>query len=857
MAATLSRKGVAKKSWWQRALRALALLVVVLLAALAVVWVGLRDEILGKLLGTLDERLSEAGIYLSIERHHLTWNGGAMLEGVELFSDEAKGERVARLENLQVRLPLMDYFRGDAKIIVTAEESGLGVETAAGELHLEDLEFDFEIGTGSLLIDRFESGFQGLRVTLEGGLAWEPGSDDEKQKITIPDLSGLVKAGSWLEFPEGHPTLALKVIPKVAPEEGHNFEAVLSGEDFRWKTLPLDRAWLRVGLAEGVVQLSEISLHGFGGQLNGDMAFDYQNERIVLREVRSSMDPFRLVEALPLAESLSSSMKAFQVDGEIHVSGEDLVLDLEDFSRSRGVVKVAMDDFQGETLLLEKVRLQAELAEGAVVFSAVSLHGFGGQVNGEITYDYGKEQVVIREVESSMDPFRLIEVLSPNESLSSSMKAFQVDGEFSASGENVVIDLEDFSRSRGAFKVAADGFQRETLALEKVRFQAELAEGAVVISEMLLHGFGGQLSGGMEYDYGKKRIVLREVESSMDVFRLVGSLPLAESVGSMAKRFRVLGGITVRGDNVVFDLEDFSGSRGVFKVVTDDGIGITLSSKEIVLTKLLANVEISKGMLTVDMSRFSAFGGSGSGRISHPTSGNFHYQAKIDGRGFSAAQIGKAFGDGDEYLGTIRLSYAGRGASKPRSHSGKGRVDISGGNYYSIPVFGGLRSFLQSSSKVFGDDVAGNLGMDFELENGVIRSTNLKIESDATRISVAGEVDHVAETVNLNLQAGLTGIVGTITSVVGKILTVHGEGSIGSINWSFAPFAVFDGTPLRDFGDGTASVVVGVGDIVGKGVETTVDKTGKFVDDVGEGIKKGAQGAFDGIFGKKKEEEKE
>ena len=150
--------------------------------------------------------------------------------------------------------------------------------------------------------------------------------------------------------------------------------------------------------------------------------------------------------------------------------------------------------------------------------------------------------------------------------------------------------------------------------------------------------------------------------------------------------------------------------------------------------------------------------------------------------------------------------------------------------------------------------------MDFTLNHGVIRSSNLEVEGNSTRINVEGEVDQVAKTVNLNLQAGLKGIVGSLTSVVGKILTVHGEGPIGSVDWSLAPLAVFNGTPLKDLGEGagnlvdkTGDAVVDTGKAVGEGVKQTVDKTGEVVDEVGDALIDGVKG----IFGKKKDEKKD
>lgn len=599
MVATLNTKGAAKKSLFRRIVRVVTVLVLVLLAAVAVAWVGLRDQLLGKVLSTMEEHLSESGLHLNVGAHHLTWNGGVMLEDVELYSDEGKEERVAILEDLKIRVPLMDLIRGDSRMTVSTGGGDLGIETAAGEVRLEDLGFKFDVDARSLSIDHFEFLFQGLNVTLAGDLGWEGDDGEEREGITIPDLSWLVKTASWLEFPEGSPTLALNVKPRVVPEEGHDFEALLSGKDFRWKTLPLDKARVHVALAEGVVELSKISLDGFGGHLSGGMTIDYGNKRIVLSDVKSSMDPFRLVEALPLKES----------------------------------------------------------------------------------------------------------------------------------------------------------------------------------------------------------------------------------VGRAMKRFRSLGVTSVSGDSVVFDIAKSSRSKGVFVVDSPTGVGVAAPTSEMVLTDLSARVIFAEGSLAVDGESFSVFGGFGRGSYRMPLSGSFRYEASFWGEGILVDRMSKAFGGKDDYRGTMSANYSGGGASEPRSHFGKGRVDVSDGNFYSVPIFGGLRSFLAGKSKGFGGDVAGDLGMDFSLKEGVIRSSNLDIESITTKIHVEGETDHVGNTVDINLQAGLKGITGVATYVLTKVLTVHGEGSLEAIDWSLKPMAAFNGGPIEALGDGlkktaegTQSTIEEVGGVLKKGV---------------------------------------
>lgn len=603
-----------KTTLLRRLLRVLGALILLFVVAAGVVWAAFRDDILKKVIATAEAQLAEDGLYTRFGAHHLTWRGSVELDGVELFADEEKSERIAEIGELFIRIPLGDLVSGNSRMVVSSTDSELSVMAESGELRLEDLSFRFVVDAEKLSISRFESRFQGLGVTVDGVVRRDKRAAEEREMVTIPDLSPVVKAATWLEFSGGDPTVSLTVSPRATTDEGHRLEAAFRGSDFRWKSMSFDEATFDICPDKEAVELRSMSLAGYGGELSGSLRVDYGNRRLVLRQVQSTMDPFRLIEALPVSEKVRLSMK----------------------------------------------------------------------------------------------------------------------------------------------------------------------------------------------------------------------------------QFRSLGTTTIHGDELSFDLANFSRSAGEVILSTKSGVGVTSAVGEVVLTDLSAKVTLEGRSLTVASERFGLFGGSGSGRCRMPLSGAFQYQATVNASGVSAAKVDKALALAGDLTGTVKLNYSGKGGSGPRSHSGKGRVEMSDGDFYSLPAFGGLRSFLQSQSKVFGQDVAGDLGMDFTLSGGVVRSSNLVVEGDTSKIEMKGEMDHVGKTVDIHLTIKLKGVMGVVTHVVSKVLSVHGVGSIGSIRWNLAPISGFDGSTLETVGDAATTVV---------------DETGSAVKDVGKAVGDGVKGAFDTIFGRKKDEE--
>ena len=99
---------------------------------------AMRDIITAKVLGLAEARLAEDGFYLKHGSHELSWTRGVVLKGLSLYSDKERRSRIAVFENVGIRIPLMEWFSRDAKLIFSSDQL-LGIcfwreapETAVG-----------------------------------------------------------------------------------------------------------------------------------------------------------------------------------------------------------------------------------------------------------------------------------------------------------------------------------------------------------------------------------------------------------------------------------------------------------------------------------------------------------------------------------------------------------------------------------------------------------------------------------------------------------------------------------------------------------------------------------------------------
>jgi len=574
------------KGWILRLVK----VVVVLLVLGGIGVYAMRDQIATKVLELAEARLAEEGLHIRHDAHELSWTRGVVLKGLSLYQDEAFESRLVWMENVGISVPLGSLFKDEPRMIFSSDRGSIKVETSAGDLEMSDLDFEVEASGESLELERFGAKINGLQIGLNGGLAWE--QSDEKRDLEVPDLAPVVKAASWLSFSGGDPALALEVRPR---EGGVDVSGELTGEDFQWRGMAISRARVRLSMGDGRIEMPEVDLDCYGGNVKAAMAVDYREGKIEIEEIHSTAEPFRLVDAV-----------------------------------------------------------------------------------------MGKATVA---------------------------------------------------------------------------------------------------------------------------------------------SFHAPGGAKVHGKDVVFDLKEFSRSRGVLTVDSPGGIVIPLNPAELPTTDFHGTVSFEDGHLVVAAQRFALHGGRGSGNFRMPLSGGYSYRLKLGLEGVSMKQMGKSLGLKKELAGTLNTGFEGGGGTGLKSHHGTGWMKVQDGSFYAIPLIGAFQVFVSAKVPQFGAEEAGDLNATFAVKNGVVSSSDFKVESSSTRVFAEGDVDLVANSIDVQVRMNLKGVVGVATSLVSHAFKVTGEGPFDDVRWSMS--AIPDG--LEDATNKVTDAVKGTAEGVGDAAKEVGEAAGKLL----------------------------
>ncbi len=352
----------------RRLLTAALLILVVLTAGAALtVWL-MRERIVAMVFDKAEARLAEEGIHIRRGSYEWSWRRGVVLKQLDLFTDQEKQHRLARLDNVGIRIPLSEFSQASPNLYLSAEDSGLTLDSSAGALRLDQVNFAMTSSRSSLSIDHLDGRLRNLHITAGGLLRWQP--DGMGKPLELPDLSPLVKASSWLDFPKGSPTLALEINTRDGTAGGINLTGRLTGSRFSWRNLSFARADVKAALADGAVEIPSLDVDCYGGNLKAALIVDPAAGLLKVGKLTSSVEPFRFVEAVMGRASLKSCRSL----GKTQLSGSGLVFNTADFSRSSGVLKI--DSPAG--LAVDIGRMEVELKD---------FHGTLKFANGKLVVD--------------------------------------------------------------------------------------------------------------------------------------------------------------------------------------------------------------------------------------------------------------------------------------------------------------------------------------------------------------------------------------------------------------------------------------------------------------------------------------
>ena len=127
------------------------------------------------------------------------------------------------------------------------------------------------------------------------------------------------------------------------------------------------------------------------------------------------------------------------------------------------------------------------------------------------------------------------------------------------------------------------------------------------------------------------------------------------------------------------------------------------------------------------------------------------------------------------------FDFGGMG-SDARFLQGQGRVAVSDGNVFAIPIFGPLSELLSKMFSGAGYSVAHEASAPFTIKEGVIHTDKLRVSGKLFAMLGHGDVDFLKNKLDFDVRIDAAGP-GAVLTPLYKLFEYHGSGSLTKPIW--------------------------------------------------------------------------
>jgi hypothetical protein len=160
-----------------------------------------------------------------------------------------------------------------------------------------------------------------------------------------------------------------------------------------------------------------------------------------------------------------------------------------------------------------------------------------------------------------------------------------------------------------------------------------------------------------------------------------------------------------------------------------------------------------------------------------------HYRASISVSEINFPRLTDLYYNYKTAEGVLSATYDFTGVgSDSRAMHGRGRVEVSNGNVFAIPIFGPLSGILNHIVPGSGYSIAHKATANLNIENGIIHTDDFEAASALFSMLGHGDIHFLDDKLDFSLRLNMKGP-GVLLTPVYKLFEYAGEGSLKKPDW--------------------------------------------------------------------------
>jgi hypothetical protein len=660
----------------------------------------------------------------------------------------------------------------DAQIILpfkTADEKG---DRAA----LTNLRAHVYFPPEQIYVSQAEGIFCGIRISATGQLIKRenyqpsPALSAEEWQRRLLIVQRAVNELQKFRFPAMRPSLQIKFSGDVAELEKARVEATLRGDrlqrgSYEMRDLSSVAEWNNQQLTIAHCEWSD-DMGSFAGRAN----WSVQGSSASF-QTRSSLDLKAFLDAFGLGEPFDSI--EFQAPPAVEVSGS--VNFRSDRFRPDIIGHVAFGRFTYKKVPFSDLTADFSWDGERTLVRDLRLRHQTGQVRADL-FDAPADFRL--NIESTIVP-EAVRMIAPPD-----LNEFLRQWEWQRSPA-IRLAIRGQDHSPGTWK--GDG----TLILGRTRFRGtwmnsadtkiHFADGALACEDLHVARNEGIGTGSFTYDFKKHEVRISNIKSSLNPAEVIFWIDPKVWNTVAPYKFRRPPSVTANG---LYQFRGGKNTRLEVKVEGANGMDYVFLGKTLPFDRISARLLFTNDRLQIMDLRGALLSGTlrGNGDISLARN-DPRYRANISVSEINFPLLTDLYYNYKTALGLLSGTYDFTGfGSDPRTMRGRGKVEVTDGDVFAIPIFGPLSGILNRILPGSGYSIAHKASADFKIDQGIIHTDDFDADGTLFGMLGHGDVHFLDDKLDFNLRLNMKGP-GVLLTPVYKLLEYAGTGSLKKPDW--------------------------------------------------------------------------
>lgn len=344
---------------------------------------------------------------------------------------------------------------------------------------------------------------------------------------------------------------------------------------------------------------------------------------------------------------------------------------------------------------------------------------------------------------------------------------------------------------RGMDRNPANLYGEGTVALSRTRFRGQwmnganarirFADGAVTCEDLHVTRDEGTGSGSFTYDFKKHEVRVSNIRSSLYPAEVIFWIDPNTWKTVVPYKFRRPPNVIANG---VYQFRGGKNTRLDIKVDGAGGMDYVFLGKTLPFDHVSARLLFTNDRLQISDVRADLLAGTLRGNTDISLARNDpKYRATLSVSEINFPRLTDLYYNYKTAQGLLRGTYEFTGlGSDWRTMRGNGKIEVSNGDVFAIPIFGPLSGILNKIVPGSGYSIARNATADFKIENGIIHTDDFEAAGALFSMLGHGDIHFLEDKLDFNLRLDMKGP-GVVLMPMYKLFEYAGTGSLKKPDW--------------------------------------------------------------------------